>query len=132
MVTAAAAGLTTLNFSLTNTGSGGGSGLQFYPVAPCRLVDTRGTAAGFNGIAPFSGPSIASGATLTIPVQSAAEAAANTTPAPCGTIPSTAQAYSLNVTVVPDKTLDYPSADPESHQLVQWQPRLGCNSEQHL
>jgi hypothetical protein len=75
--------------------------LQFYPVAPCRLVDTRGEAAGFNGIAPFSGPSIASGGTLTIPVQSAAEASANTTPAPCGTIPSTAQAYSLNITVVP-------------------------------
>ena len=76
-------------------------GLQFYPITPCRLVDTRGTDAGFNGIAPFSGPSIASGATLSIPVQSAAEASANTTPAPCGTIPSTAQAYSLNVTVVP-------------------------------
>ena len=44
--------------------------LQFYPVAPCRLVDTRGAAAGFNGIAPFSGPSIAAGGTLTIPVQS--------------------------------------------------------------
>ena len=79
----------------------GASGLQFYPVTPCRLVDTRGAAAGFNGIAPFSGPSIASGATLTIPVQSAAEAAANTEPAPCGTIPSVAQAYSFNLTVVP-------------------------------
>ncbi len=75
--------------------------LQFYPVAPCRLVDTRGEAAGFNGIAPFSGPSIAAGATLTIPVQSTTEASTNTTPAPCGTIPSTAQAYSLNITLVP-------------------------------
>ena len=77
------------------------TGLKFYPVSPCRLVDTRGTSAGFNGISPFSGPAIAAGATITIPVQSAAEAAANTTPAPCGTIPSTAQAYSLNLTVVP-------------------------------
>ena len=77
------------------------SGLQFYPVAPCRLVDTRGAAKGFNGIAPFSGPSLTAGSTLTIPVQSAAEAAANTEPAPCGTIPSVAQAYSLNLTVVP-------------------------------
>jgi hypothetical protein len=66
------------------------SGLQFYPITPCRLVDTRGLAAGFNGIAPFSGPSIAAGGTLTIPVQSATEAAANTAPAPCGVIPSTA------------------------------------------
>jgi hypothetical protein len=75
--------------------------LQFYPVEPCRLVDTRGAAAGFNGIAPFSGPSIAGQGTLTIPVQSAAEASANTEPAPCGVIPSTAQAYSVNITVVP-------------------------------
>ncbi len=75
--------------------------LQFYPVAPCRLVDTRGAAAGFNGIAPFSGPSIPAGETLTIPVQSASEASANTTPAPCGVIPPGAQAYSLNVTVAP-------------------------------
>jgi hypothetical protein len=88
------------------------SGLKFYSVSPCRLVDTRGTAAGFNGISPFSGPSIAAGATITIPVQSAAEAAANTTPAPCGTIPSGAQAYSLNLTVVPKivSTDAYPGA----------------------
>ncbi len=77
------------------------SGLEFYPMTPCRLVDTRGAAAGFNGIAPFSGPSIAAGETITIPVQSAAEAIANTEPAPCGVIPSTAQAYSFNLTVVP-------------------------------
>ena len=75
--------------------------LQFYPVAPCRLVDTRGASTGFNGIAPFSGPSIPGQGTITIPVQSAAEASANTMPAPCGAIPSTAQAYSFNVTVVP-------------------------------
>ena len=34
-------------------------------------------------------------------MQSTAEASANTTPAPCGMIPSTAQAYSFNLTVVP-------------------------------
>ena len=90
------------------------TGLQFYPVAPCRLVDTRGAAAGFNGIAPFSGPSIAAGGTLTIPVQSAAELAANTEPAPCGVIPSTAQAYSINLTVVPQAggAVDYVSLWP--------------------
>jgi hypothetical protein len=90
--------LDAVGYKLANSVSGA---LQFYPVAPCRLVDTRGAAAGFNGIAPFSGPAIASGGTLTIPVQSAAEATANTAPAPCGTIPSTAQAYSFNLTVVP-------------------------------
>jgi hypothetical protein len=90
------------------------SSLQFHPIAPCRLVDTRGTAGGFNGIAPFSGPSIAAGETLTIPVQSAIEGGVNTTPAPCGTIPSTAQAYSLNLTVVPHAggPVDYVSLWP--------------------
>ena len=83
-------------------------------MTPCRLVDTRGVAAGFNGIAPFSGPSIAAGGTLTIPVQSAAEAGANTIPAPCGVIPSTAQAYSFNLTVVPadEGAVDYVSMWP--------------------
>jgi hypothetical protein len=83
--------------------------LQFYPVSPCRLVDTRGAAAGFNGIEPFSGPSIPAAGTLTIPVQSAIEASTNTTPAPCGVIPSSAQAYSVNLTVVPhsSEAVDY-------------------------
>ena len=75
--------------------------LTFVAITPCRLVDTRGAAAGFNGIDPFSGPSIAAKATLTIPVQSATEATSDTEPAPCGVIPSIAQAYSFNLTVVP-------------------------------
>lgn len=75
--------------------------LTFVAITPCRLVDTRGAAAGLNGIAPFSGPSIPPAGTLTIPVQAPAEATANTAPAPCGVIPSIAQAYSLNLTVVP-------------------------------
>jgi hypothetical protein len=77
------------------------SALTFVAITPCRLVDTRGSGAGFNGMAPFSGPSITSGGTITIPVQSAAEATADTTPAPCGTIPAIAQAYSFNLTVIP-------------------------------
>jgi len=75
--------------------------LTFVAITPCRLVDTRGAAVGFNGIIPFSGPSIPPAGTLTIPVQSPTEATANTAPAPCGMIPSTAQAYSFNLTVVP-------------------------------
>jgi hypothetical protein len=73
--------------------------LTFIAITPCRLVDTRGGA--FNGISPFSGPSIAAMGTITIPVQSMTEANTNTMPAPCGVIPSTAQAYSFNLTVVP-------------------------------
>jgi hypothetical protein len=75
--------------------------LTFVAVTPCRLVDTRGAAAGFNGLSPFSGPSFVASSTVTFPVQSAAEAAADTTPSPCGTIPSIAQAYSFNITVIP-------------------------------
>ena len=52
------------------------SQLQFYPVAPCRVTDTR-----------LSGGAIAAGATRTVGVQ-------------CG-IPSNAQAYALNVTALP-------------------------------
>jgi len=60
------------------------SGLAFYPVTPCRVADTR------NPTGPFGGPIMAAGSTrsFTIPASN------------CG-IPSTAQAYSLNVTVVP-------------------------------
>jgi hypothetical protein len=88
--------------------------LTFVAITPCRLVDTRGLAAGFNGIAPFSGPSIAATGTLTIPVQSGTEAGTNTVPAPCGTIPSIAGAYSLNLTVVPHAggAVDYVSLWP--------------------
>jgi hypothetical protein len=77
------------------------SALTFVAITPCRLVDTRGAAAGFNGLSPFSGPSLTPSSTVTFPVQSAAEATADTTPTPCGTIPSIAQAYSFNITVVP-------------------------------
>jgi hypothetical protein len=75
--------------------------LTFIAITPCRLVDTRGATAGFNGIAPFSGPSIAPAGTIAIPVQSPTEASTDTEPAPCGVIPSIAQAYSFNLTVVP-------------------------------
>jgi hypothetical protein len=93
--------------------------LTFVAITPCRLVDTRGAAAGFNGIEPFSGPSIIAGGTLAIPMQSAEEVITNTTPAPCGAIADTAQAYSLNLTVIPHAggAVDYvtlwPSAEAQ-------------------
>jgi hypothetical protein len=77
------------------------SALTLVAITPCRLVDTRGIPAGFNGLSPFSGPSFAPSSTVTFPVQSAAEALADTTPTPCGTIPAIAQAYSFNITVIP-------------------------------
>ncbi len=87
-----------LQFSANQVSAGA---LTFVAITPCRLVDTRGATAGFNGISPFSGPSIPAAGTITIPVQSPTEATTDTTPAPCGVIPSIAQAYSFNLTVVP-------------------------------
>ncbi len=86
--------------------------LTFVAVTPCRLVDTRGGA--FNGLSPFSGPSIAAKGTVTFPVQSGTEATADTEPAPCGVIPTIAQAYSFNLTVVPHASgaVDYVSLWP--------------------
>ena len=65
------------------------SALRFVPVVPCRLVDTR------NAAGPLGGPSIAAGGTRSF-----------TIPGTCN-IPSTALAYSLNLTVVPHGTLGY-------------------------
>jgi hypothetical protein len=74
-----------------------GGGLYYVPVAPCRLADTR--------IAPsgtFTGPSIAGGTSRDFPIpQSTA----------CD-IPSTAEAYSLDVAVVPAEPLGYVSVWP--------------------
>jgi YVTN family beta-propeller protein len=75
--------------------------LQFVALTPCRVVDTR------NPNGPFGGP----------PIQGGAQPRAFPLPqSNCG-IPSTAVAYSLNVTVVPQKTLGYLTMLP-SGQLV--------------
>ena len=66
------------------------SGLQFIPVTPCRVADTRWPTG------PFGGPEMAAGTSRSFDIPQSA----------CG-IPSTAVAYSLNVTVVPDGFLSY-------------------------
>ncbi|MBV8630101.1 MAG: VCBS repeat-containing protein, partial [Silvibacterium sp.] len=66
------------------------TGLQFIPVTPCRIADTR------NATGPFGGPELATNSTRSFNIPQSA----------CN-IPSTAAAYSLNVTVVPGKTLNY-------------------------
>lgn len=68
--------------------------LDFVPITPCRVVDTRATG-------PTSAPYITGGSTLTVNVPSS----------PCN-IPSTAAAYSFNVTVVPHGPLSYLSVWP--------------------
>jgi hypothetical protein len=67
-----------------------GQGLAFVAVAPCRIVDTR------NPNGPFGGPYVAAGTSRSFAIPNSA----------CG-IPSSAQAYSLNVTVVPHTVLGY-------------------------
>ena len=57
----------------------GSGGLSFYPLTPCRVIDTRS-----NNGQPFTGE-------LTVPVQTS----------PCGP-PATAEGYVFNATVVPD------------------------------
>jgi hypothetical protein len=64
--------------------------LRFVPIAPCRVADTR------NAAGAFGGPSIAGGASRDFNIPGSA----------CG-VPSSAQAYSLNVAVVPSATLGY-------------------------
>ena len=67
-------------------------GLSFYPVAPCRVADTRG-----NGLPqPFGQPSMGANETRTFPLPQGG----------CN-VPPSAQAYSLNVTVVPSGPLGY-------------------------
>ena len=71
-----------------NTGA-----LSFYPVTPCRVADTR------NAAGPFGGPEMAANSTRSFAI-----------PASGCFVPSTAAAYSVNITVVPDAALGYLSA----------------------
>ena len=73
--------------------------LRFVPVTPCRLVDTRKA----NGA--FGSPSIPGGSTRDFLIPNSA----------CG-IPATAQAYSLNVAVVPMGPLGYLTLWPSGQE----------------
>jgi hypothetical protein len=77
--------------------------LAFYPVTPCRVADTR-TGFGFTG--PFGPPSLVGGATRNFPVQQSL----------CG-IPSSAQAYSVRMTVVVPGSLNYLTTWPAGQTL---------------
>ena len=69
--------------------------LAFYPVAPCRLVDTR------NAIGALGGPSLAPNQSRTFPLRTGACA-----------IPTTSQAYSLTFTAIPRGSLGFLTAWP--------------------
>ncbi len=80
--------------------AGTSGALAFYPLTPCRLVDTRGN--GFSG--QFGQPSISGGSSRSFPINPKS----GTSNACSSTIPSNAQAYSLNFTAIP----------PNGQQLV--------------
>jgi hypothetical protein len=73
--------------------------LTFIGMTPCRVVDTR-VGFGFSGV--FGPPALVGGVSRTFPMQSSSTCS----------IPATAQAYSLNVTVVPHGPLGYLTAYP--------------------
>jgi hypothetical protein len=73
-------------------------GLSFYPLNPCRAVDTRPFA---GRPAPFGVPAMSPGETRSLPLASSG----------CG-LPNTAKAYALNATVVPSGYLGYLSIWP--------------------
>jgi uncharacterized delta-60 repeat protein len=79
------------------------SGLVFFPVTPCRVIDTRGPTG------PLGGPILGAGSTRTVPVLSST----------CG-LPAGALAYSLNMTVVPTGALSFLTTWPtgQSQPLV--------------
>ncbi len=65
-------------------------GLNFFPITPCRVIDTR------SPDAPLGGPILAGNVSRDFPINTG----------PCG-LPGTARAYSLNVTVQPTGVLHY-------------------------
>jgi hypothetical protein len=74
--------------------------LQFYPLTPCRIADTR------DATGPFGGSYLAGGTSRAFPILSST----------CN-IPANAQAYSLNFTAVPHANLGYlatwPTGSPQ-------------------
>ena len=73
--------------------------LVYYPIAPCRIADTR------NPSGPSGGPTLDAQATRTFDVRASA----------CG-IPAAAESYALNVTVVPSGPLGYVTVYPAGQE----------------
>ncbi len=100
------------------TTGGPAAGLQFVPLTPCRVADTR------NPNGPFGGPSLEGiNATRSFSIRQSA----------CG-LPADAQAYSLNVTVVPSGRLSYLTLWPSGQMkplvstLNSWSGTVAANA----
>jgi hypothetical protein len=76
----------------------GASGLDFFPLLPCRIADTRASQ-GKTGV--FGPPSLVAYSGRDFPIESSS----------CG-VPVSAQAYSLNMTVLPPGPLGFLSTWP--------------------
>jgi hypothetical protein len=99
-ITVAAGNPTDLIIDINGTfAAPAGGGLQFYSLTPCRVADTRASQP-FTGA--FGPPSLVANAGRNFPIQTS----------PCG-IPATAQAYALNMTVVPPGPLGFLSVWPQ-------------------
>ncbi|HLJ44664.1 MAG TPA: hypothetical protein VKU01_01565 [Bryobacteraceae bacterium] len=85
-------------FALSGEGSifASPGGLLFYPTTPCRIADTRGAAG------TFGGPQLAGASHRDFPIPASG----------CG-LPASAQAYSLNMTVVPPGPMQYLTVWPQ-------------------
>ncbi|HLJ45818.1 MAG TPA: SBBP repeat-containing protein [Bryobacteraceae bacterium] len=84
-----------LTFTINQGGTFSTNGLAFYPLTPCRIMDTR---AGSGKSGSFGPPQLAARSSRAIPVLSSSCASG---------IPANAQAYALNITVVPPAPLTY-------------------------
>ena len=81
--------------------------LVFVGITPCRVVDTR-NGSGFTG--PFGPPSLVGGATRRFPVQSSTTCS----------IPSIAQAYSFNITLISFSFVDFITVWPTGQRPIKW------------
>jgi Pro-kumamolisin, activation domain/Bacterial Ig-like domain (group 3)/Putative binding domain, N-terminal len=95
--------LTIAGQTFTVTQAGGPSPLAFFTLTPCRIADTRANS-GFTG--SFGSPSLAAGTARSFPIPSSS----------CN-VPATAQAYSFNITVVPQGTLNYLTVWPTGQTI---------------
>jgi hypothetical protein len=84
---------------------GSAGALYFYPLTPCRVVDTRAVG-GSGRTGSFGPPQMTAGSTRDFPIPTSS----------CG-IPATAQAYSLNFTVVPPGPLNYITTWPTGQTM---------------
>jgi hypothetical protein len=92
-------------FTVTQAGQTTTAGLAFYPLTPCRIADTR-SEGGSGKTGPFGPPFLAAGATRNFPI-----------PASFCSVPATALAYSLNITVVPPGPMFYLTTWPADETI---------------